>query len=134
MLAFLIHVMKLFGVSILSSIILLVNAQFGLQLAIYEIFKPNIIETFCINKDVEGSDCEAMCKMSEMAQEDADTQNHPKSPLEQDVQIKFFEQNISISVATETIPFEVEKTEMPSFYTCRLLDHHLGVLSPPPQA
>lgn len=125
--------MKLLGAVILSLIIIVVNAQFGLQLAIYEIFKPNIIETFCINKDIEGSDCEAMCMMSELAQKDADSQPHSSSKLEHEVQIKLFDQNCSLDIASEYFVIEKKLSEIIFYKDTKLLSIHLGVLSPPPQ-
>ena len=63
-----------------SSLVLLMNAQFGLQIAFYEIFKPSIIEQYCINKLEPESDCEGACHMSELAQNDTPDNNDPATP------------------------------------------------------
>lgn len=125
--------MKKVGVIILSLIIVIVNAQFGLQLAIYELFKPSIIETFCVNKDVEDSDCEAMCKMSKLAQEDADKSDNHSNKIEHEVHIKFFETSLYIQI--ESIPIEIEEKEtlVYAHYDSALMQRAEGVHSPPPQ-
>lgn len=65
--------MKRIAVIFLSSIIIIVNAHFGLQIALYQIFKPSIIENFCVNKDIKDSACEARCYMKKNLQQE--TQN-----------------------------------------------------------
>jgi hypothetical protein len=67
--------MKRIAVIFLSSIIIIVNAHFGLQLALYQIFKPSIIENYCINKDVKGSTCEARCYMKKNLQQESKQDN-----------------------------------------------------------
>lgn len=125
--------MKQVGAIILSLVIVIVNAQFGLQLAIYELFKPSIIETFCINKDVENSDCEAMCKMSKLAQEDADKSDHHSNKIENEVQIKFFE--IYLDIHLENLPSEIEEKETLEYahFDSALVQRAEGIHSPPPQ-
>ena len=62
--------MKRIAVIFLSSMIVIVNAHFGLQMAIYQIFKPSIIENFCVNKNVKDSACEARCYMKKNLQQE----------------------------------------------------------------
>ena len=62
--------MKRIAVIFLSSMIIIVNAHFGLQMALYQIFKPSIIENFCVNKNVKDSACEARCYMKKNLQQE----------------------------------------------------------------
>lgn len=55
--------MKKFVVILFSVFIVLINAQFGLQMAIYQAFKPELIEKYCVNKNNPDADCEARCHM-----------------------------------------------------------------------
>lgn len=74
---------------ILSLMIIVMNAHFGLQFVIYQMFKPAIIEQFCINKDQPDLECEAMCFMNETAKEHADASE--SSTTEKTVSIKLLE-------------------------------------------
>jgi hypothetical protein len=85
--------MKHLSVYILSFVIVIINAQFGLQIAIYEVFKPSIIEQFCINKDVVDSDCEAMCFMKDSVLEEGKTKKDPAS-AEHSITIKLVEADL----------------------------------------
>lgn len=127
-------VMRIIVVSILSIIIVVVNAQFGLQLAIYEIFKPNIIETFCVNKDVKDSDCEAMCKMSELAQDDANNDEKHSTTLEHEIQIKLFGQSIDMKIESEWFVFNDQLIDYLLQDENAPISLANRVNSPPPQA
>jgi hypothetical protein len=85
--------MKHLSVYILSFVIVIINAQFGFQIAIYEVFKPSIIEQFCINKDVVDSDCEAMCFMKDNVLDEGKAQKDPAS-TEHQITIKLVEADL----------------------------------------
>jgi len=85
--------MKQIAIYILSFVIVIINAQFGLQIAIYEVFKPSIIEQFCINKDVPDSDCQAMCFMKDSVLEEGKAQKDPAS-TEHQITIKLIEADL----------------------------------------
>ena len=72
--------MRRFAAFLLSVVVIVVNGHFGLQVALYEVFKPEVIESFCINKDVKDSDCEARCHMSKLAAQDSEEQQNPILP------------------------------------------------------
>lgn len=87
--------MRRFAAVLLSVIVIVVNGHFGLQVAIYEVFKPEVIESFCINKDVKDSDCEARCHMSKVAAQDSEEQQNPILPATLKIKISehFFGNN-----------------------------------------
>jgi hypothetical protein len=85
--------MKHLSVYILSFVIVIINAQFGFQIAIYEVFKPSIIEQFCINKDVVDRDCEAMCFMKDNVLDEGKAQKDPAS-TEHQITIKLVEADL----------------------------------------
>jgi hypothetical protein len=74
-----------------SSVILLVNAHFGLQIAIYQIFKPALIEQYCVNKLKPESNCEGACHMSEIAQNNAAENNSALPENTAEIKFKFLE-------------------------------------------
>jgi hypothetical protein len=88
--------MKRLLVYLLSFVIVVVNAQYGLQIAVYEVFKPTIIEQFCINKDVPGSDCEAKCFMKDKLLEEKQSKKDPASP-EHSISIKLIEADFRVT-------------------------------------
>lgn len=125
--------MKLGLTAILSFVIIIVNAQFGLQIAIYEIFKPSIIESFCINKDIENSDCEAMCHMNKMAQEDQDSEQKT-TPKDHEVQIKLFDQIADFLVEKQQNSFTNNDESNFLSYQSEILEQTIPQIIPPPRA
>lgn len=125
--------MKKLVITLLSLVIILVNAQFGLQIAVYEIFKPSIIEEFCINKDNPDSDCEAMCHMSKKAREDSKHANK-KSSLETEIQIKLTACDHSIPVVATFSNFGIELPVVFGRYTSPLLNNPPSQVFSPPKA
>jgi hypothetical protein len=125
--------MKHCAVYVLSFVIVVINAQFGLQLAIYEIFKPSIIEQFCINKDVPDSQCEAMCFMKDNVLEEGASKKEPASS-EQTMVVKLVEADFR---NTQIYLLELIGTDrvviFPS-YSIALVEAPLQAPYTPPQA
>jgi hypothetical protein len=94
--------MKRIAAILLSIVVIVVNGHFGLQVALYEIFKPEVIQSFCVNRDVKDSDCEARCHMSKVAAQDTGEQDKSSLPTTFKIKIsEFFFENGSLLIPLE---------------------------------
>lgn len=118
---------------LLSVVVVIVNAQFGLQIAVYEVFKPSIIEEFCVNKDVPDSTCEAMCHMTKVAEKD--TKNSKETTNSSStIEIKLIEADFKVvSLAMPALSAIDIKHNYPKV-VFELLQSEIPTLDAPPKA